>query len=178
MIWPPEGWLTKKQAAERLGLSESRVAAMLVPNMSDDAAENFRREQNQIRGKRDRNPSSNQLVVLFLAGDVERIAFERQNPTEVTKVPGKKLDKPGVDPLTELFQKTGLMSVRGLPRVQEPPQKPWITISEAAEYSGLPASAISKLVESGKLPALDCGPRPGGKWRVKRTDLDALEGDR
>jgi hypothetical protein len=28
------------------------------------------------------------------------------------------------------------------------------------------------------LPAIDVGVRPGGHWRVKRSDLDAIQGDR
>jgi excisionase family DNA binding protein len=55
-------------------------------------------------------------------------------------------------------------------------QTPWITIDEAAEVSGLPASCIKTLIEAKQLPAIDVGPRPGGRWRVKRTDLEKLEG--
>ena len=54
----------------------------------------------------------------------------------------------------------------------------WITVGEAAEYTGLPASAILKLVQSGCIPAFNVGPRPGGAWRIARAALDELEGVR
>lgn len=151
--WPPDGWLTKKQAAERLGLSESRIAAM----GGDDR---------DIHIIMSRNPESNQKVTLFHSGDVERIAFERENPAQASKVPAK-LDKPIVASPHYAEKFYGVSPVS---------PKPWITISEAADYTGLPASILAKLVESGALPAIDCGPRVGGKWRIKRTDLDKLEG--
>ena len=58
------------------------------------------------------------------------------------------------------------------------PPRPWLTLDEAAEYSGLPASAVARLIHAGKLRALDVGIRPGGRYRIRRADLDALEGDR
>lgn len=155
--WPPSGWLTKQTAAERLNLSQSRVFAI--------------GEAGKIKTQRVKSPSSGQWVTLFHAGDVERVIYDRENPSRVPA----KVDKLEIDPLSELFQKTGLMSVRGLPAVKQEVQKPWITISEAAEVSGLPASTIESLVKSKRLLALDCGPRPGGRYRIKRADLDALE---
>ncbi len=180
--WPPSGWLTKQQAAERLNLSTSRVFAL--------------GEAGTIKTQRLKSPTSGQFVAIFHAGDIERVIFERENPDKVSKLPAK-LDKPEVDPLTELFQKTGLMGVRGLPRIERPttadiarnieawvdrplkPPTPWITVVEAAEYSGLPVSVIERLIKSATLPAIDCLnaiPRTAGRWRVKRSDLDALEG--
>jgi hypothetical protein len=34
------------------------------------------------------------------------------------------------------------------------------------------------MVEAGELAALDVGVRPGGHWRVRRLDVDAIEGKR
>jgi excisionase family DNA binding protein len=45
---------------------------------------------------------------------------------------------------------------------------------EAAAYTGLPQSTLRKLVARRKLPALDIGPRLGGRWRMKRSDLDGI----
>jgi excisionase family DNA binding protein len=56
--------------------------------------------------------------------------------------------------------------------------KPWLTLAGAAEYSGLPASHLLAAIESGELAARDVGVRPGGHWRVRRLDLDAIEGKR
>jgi len=50
----------------------------------------------------------------------------------------------------------------------------WLSLPEAAAYTGLPQSTLRKLLASRKLPALDTGPRLGGRWRIKRSDLDNL----
>lgn len=72
---------------------------------------------------------------------------------------------------------TGVM-LRPAPAAAPPPDpKPWVTIADAAEASGLPASVILRLIEAGRLGAIDCGPRPGGRWRVRRADLATVVGD-
>ena len=156
--WPPPGWLTKATASERLGLSESRVAHMP-----------------EIQTLSSRNPASNQPVKLFHEGDVERILFERQNPTQAAKVAAKPANLPvPVYP----YPATAADVLAALKPAEPVKEKPWITVAEAAEYSGLPASTIEKLIARSVLPAMNCGPRPGGTFRVKRTDLDKLEGTR
>lgn len=50
----------------------------------------------------------------------------------------------------------------------------WLSLPEAAAYTGLPQSTLCKLLASGRLAALDTGPRLGGRWRIKRSDLDAI----
>jgi excisionase family DNA binding protein len=58
------------------------------------------------------------------------------------------------------------------PPVYHPGQ--WLCLAEAAAYTGLPQSTLRKLLASRKLPALDTGPRLGGRWRIKRSDLDDI----
>ncbi|MGA2737821.1 MAG: helix-turn-helix domain-containing protein [Bryobacteraceae bacterium] len=50
----------------------------------------------------------------------------------------------------------------------------WLSLAEAAAYTGLPQSILRKLLGNRKLPGLDTGPRLGGRWRIKRSDLDAI----
>lgn len=162
--FPPPGWLTKTSASERLNRSPSRVAALGV--------------EGAIKTQPAQNPVSKQRVTLFHEGDVERLAYERDHPKEVSRVPAK-LEQPS-DAFSDLA-KTGIWSLRGLPRLgferaELPPLKPWLTLAEAAEYSGLPVSMIRAFIDAGSLKHLNVGPRPGGRWRVKRSDLDALEG--
>jgi excisionase family DNA binding protein len=54
--------------------------------------------------------------------------------------------------------------------------RPWLTLAEAAAYSGLPASYLRELIGTLELKARNVGPRPGGRWRVRRLDLDAIAG--
>lgn len=64
-------------------------------------------------------------------------------------------------------------------RAPEPPAvlKLWLTLEQAEDYSGLPASVLLMLIHYGDLRARDVGVRPGGRWRVRKVDLDALEGE-
>jgi excisionase family DNA binding protein len=58
------------------------------------------------------------------------------------------------------------------PPVYHPGQ--WLSLAEAAAYTGLPQSTLRKLLASRKLLGLDTGPRFGGRWRIKRSDLDEI----
>jgi len=58
------------------------------------------------------------------------------------------------------------------PPVYHPSQ--WLTLPEASLYTGLPESTLRKLLAGGQLRGLDTGPRLGGRWRIKRTDLDSI----
>jgi len=50
----------------------------------------------------------------------------------------------------------------------------WLSLPEAAAYTGLPQSTLRQLLANRKLPGFDTGPRLGGRWRIKRSDLDNL----
>jgi excisionase family DNA binding protein len=65
------------------------------------------------------------------------------------------------------------------PEAAAPPAAPqhWITLAEAADVCGLPAAVLLRLVREERLPAIDCGPRPGGRYRVRRDALGAIGGD-
>ncbi|MGA3074704.1 MAG: helix-turn-helix domain-containing protein [Bryobacteraceae bacterium] len=58
------------------------------------------------------------------------------------------------------------------PPIYHPGQ--WLCLAEAAAYTGLPQSILRKLLASRKLPGLDTGARLGGRWRIKRSDLDEI----
>jgi excisionase family DNA binding protein len=63
-----------------------------------------------------------------------------------------------------------------LPRPVAPIGRPWLTLAEAAEYSGLPAAFLRDLIAGGQLRALNVGVREGGRYRVRRSDLDEIQG--
>lgn len=59
------------------------------------------------------------------------------------------------------------------------PLKPWVTVEQAAEYSGLPAAYLRRLIDAGELPArnvLEGTQASGVGWRIKLTELDRLPG--
>jgi hypothetical protein len=61
--------------------------------------------------------------------------------------------------------------------VAEPVTRPWVTLAEAAEISGLPEKTLVRLVREGRLPAIDHALRYMSAWRVKRAALASLDGD-
>jgi excisionase family DNA binding protein len=68
-------------------------------------------------------------------------------------------------------------SQAGVASVFQPPiyhASQWLSLAEAAAYTGLPQTTLRKLLASRKLPGLDTGPRVGGRWRIKRSDLDDI----
>jgi excisionase family DNA binding protein len=150
--------LTKQIAAERLGLSVRRVM-----ELSNDGT--FTRH-------RAFDPDTKREAVMFDADEVEKFKASASatpapyDPSRGLAVrPRLPLDEYDIDDGDELHD------LRGAGRL-------WLTLAEAAEYSGLPASILQAMVEVGELAALDVGVRPGGHWRVRRLDLDAIEGKR
>jgi excisionase family DNA binding protein len=48
----------------------------------------------------------------------------------------------------------------------------FLTLTESAELSGLPAGFLRRLIRDGKLKAI----RAGSRWRIPRVELEALAG--
>ena len=157
------GWISKSEAARLLDKSERTVLAMAADG--------------RIQAKQEKDPTHGQKVTLFHAGDVARLAeglttsVSLQVGTQaIANLPARLSDSEVVAQFKRAMFDGGAAVDR--------PLKPWLTINEAAEYSGLPASTVRALIDAGQLPSLDCGPRPGGRYRVKRADLDSIEGHR
>ena len=146
--------LTKHLAAERLGLSVRRVM-----ELSNDGT--FTRH-------RAFDPETKREAVMFDADEVE--AFKATaSVTPAPYDPARGLVRLQLDEAARRDEADDAAADDG---------RPWLTLAGAAEYSGLPASILQAMVETGELAALDVGVRPGGHWRVRRLDLDAIEGKR
>jgi hypothetical protein len=52
--------------------------------------------------------------------------------------------------------------------------RPWLTLDEAAEYSGLPAAWLLSQARSGSLVAIDVGMGSQERWRFSRARLARL----
>ena len=50
------------------------------------------------------------------------------------------------------------------------PNRGTVTVQEAAEYLERSSEAVRRAIRSGRLPAA----RIGRRWRIRRTDLDAM----
>lgn len=144
----PKAYLTKEQAAKTSGRSVRRLLEL---------ASAGRIRKRIIRD----NKNGNRELAVFDAGDIADLAKGKIHPRGALQISGP------VRPDASL-QHAEVASVNHLiPRL-------WLTIAEAADYSGLPASFLSQLVDQKRLPALDVGVRPGGRWRVSKRDIDAI----
>lgn len=175
MTQPAAEWIGKQEAATRLKLSERTIFDLA--------------KKGKIRSKKQTDPERrNQVTTLFNSADVERYGFERDNPVEVAN--GLQLPRLGDDPLmdellTKIVPATLQMLGVSVPSV-DPSDIPWMTLENASVYSGLPCSTLNQLIQAGRLPVIDTwggkerkgGGLPGGRYRIKRSDLDALEGQK
>jgi|SRR5882672_1413496 len=153
MATPKSQYLSKRAAADLLKLSVRRVMEL----STEGKLKRYRRFDSETRRQ----------TAVFRADDVARLASEWAAQAEPLL---NAADLPiGLPP-----------APRALPAPSAMPSAPraWLTFDESAGYSGLPASVLRDLVAAGRLPALDVGVRPGGRYRVRRNDLDALEGER
>lgn len=144
-------YLTKEVAEKRSGRSVRRLLELAASG--------------RIRKKVVRDPkNANRELALFHAGD---IALLKLGMLDQVAPPAPK----------QLQIAAPVRQAAAVPAVPAQPRL-WMTIAEAAEYSGLPASFLIRLIDGGKLAALDVGPRPGGHWRIAKRDLEAIKGDR
>jgi excisionase family DNA binding protein len=114
----------------------------------------------RIGRRRERDPKTGREQAVFLRSDIERLAARSQALSAPAAAKGR-LALPSAFP-------------SALPAEETPP---WMTTDEAARHSGLPASFLVRMIEAGRLAALDVGRRPGGRWRINRADLDAIRGE-
>jgi excisionase family DNA binding protein len=148
--------LTKQIAADRLELSVRRIIEL-------SAAGVFTRH-------REFDPATKREAIMFDAAEIE--AYRRN--AAATPAPGAltvsgAFGRPSRLPLDDYDIDDDADA--GAYRL-------WLTLAEAAKYSGLPASILHAMIDAGELAAIDVGVRPGGHWRVRRFDVDAIEGRR
>lgn len=145
-------YISKQLAADALGLSPRRLLEIS--------------RTGEIKRRYARDPVTKRRQAIFRAADVARLADEVASR------------KSAVRPETvERPESAALSHIRPAPLAlpaPEAPVRPWLTLAEAADYSGLPASFLSSMIIDGKLAALDVGVRPGGRWRIARRDIDAI----
>jgi excisionase family DNA binding protein len=154
-----EQYLTKAVAAKQLDLSVRRVMEM-------SAAGRLPRHKRF-------DPATQREAVMFRAADVAKLKAEKTpRPVDLPALPEPAAS--GISTMVDRIERSASAIVRAAS--VPPPSRPWLTLAEAAEYSGLPESFLHAMIDQGTLPALDVGVRPGGRYRVRRSDLDGIEG--
>ena len=96
-------------------------------------------------------------MTLFHEGDLEAYIFRRDHPDEAPKLPDNLVAVRGRGIVDRQALVAEYLTNAGYPAMAEIllAPKPWLTIDQAADISGLPASTVKKLVDSGSLPAID-----------------------
>jgi hypothetical protein len=159
-------WIRKDAAAERLNVSPRSVLAMAA--------------EGKIQRKQERDPGTNQLVMLLHAGDIERLAYEREHPAQPVQGETSTALQTLPAALQTLPAKLSNRSAKGveqgllslLTSHAAQPERPWLTLPEAAEQSGLTERWLVQAAEKNTRGIRDMGRGSrGGRWRFHRSFL-------
>lgn len=153
-------WITKKEAAQLLAirrnggrpqpLSERRILEYT--------------KAGAIKSASQRDPKSSQMAIVVSRNDVLRLKQERENPVTLPAVPNEPRRQKLLGPAPAATDSAAH-------------SRAWLTLGEAEAYTGLPETFLLARIDAGDLLALNVGVRAGGRWRVKRADLDGIQGD-
>lgn len=160
-------WLSKEEAGVHLGTIERPLSTRRVLELA---------REGRLESGKTRDPNSGQTVVRISWDSVQTYLEKKKNPdpppdpiecrqpSHTTRLTGRAIG----DLLEALLRECA----------NRTPARLWLTLSEAAEYSGLPAQILRSMVLSGQLEVLEVGRRRGGRWRLSRRDLEGIRGQR
>ena len=152
-------WISKEEAAARLELSARRILELA--------------KQGKIRSNRIISTATGQPVVVIHAGSVERYRDKLGDPL----IGGDAACEPHAKGIatTRLTERAIGEMLDAVSHAIRTRYGLWLTLDQAADYSGLPAQILRDMVVAGKLEAMDVGRRRGGKWRIRRLSLERIE---
>lgn len=163
-------WLTKQQAADAIGVSTKLVEQLA--------------KGRKIQTAKWKRPEGGPRLSVYHPGDVARERTAR-NPDAEPFVLAPGQDAPTADdrgvavavrqPGAEQFLQALAAAVGGTSQNSQShsvrtAERLFLTIPDAADYSGLPQSHIRGLMKTGALKAM----KTGGGWRIRRADLEKL----
>jgi excisionase family DNA binding protein len=146
-VRPAPEFISKEIAAQRLGLSVRRVL-----ELSANGA---------MRRRQVTDPVTKRRQTVFSAAEVHRAVMDGKQRLVAYRGGAGEV--------------AALPPVQALPAPSPAPDRPWLTVDEAADYSGLPGTYLLRMIEERRLGALDVGVRPGGRYRIARRDVDAIK---
>jgi excisionase family DNA binding protein len=149
-------WLNKTEAAARLGISERTL---------DRLAAEDKGPERRLRPRPGKKPEP-----VFNPDDVAEMAPKEQTHVVRFAAPSPAAEPTPVFPVTLAIAALERIADRVVPRI--PPQaKPFLTVAEAASYSGLSESYLRRMVREGRMPYV----RDRG-YKIRRADLDSFAG--
>ena len=149
-----EEYVSQKLAAEYVQLSERRLRELA--------------QLGRIARHRKIDPVTGKEATFYRTADLRRLRAEAPPPrisSAPIALPAAAGPAPPAQDAAELE-----------PERPRRPDALWLTLEEAADFTGLPASHLKQLILDRELPARDVGVREGGRYRVCRAELEALRG--
>jgi hypothetical protein len=161
----PAGWLSMREASQQLARSERTIERLV--------------REGKLRSKIE--PRSGRVPERVVEAEgvrtLKKELDERATRTEAQ--PQRAIAAPGNNGLGELARRVALLP--GVPAVPVAPilvdgklYAVWLSLEEAAAFSGLSKSFLLGSVLTGKLAAVKGGPH--GSWRIRRTSLEGFAG--
>lgn len=161
----PGDWLSQSETALALGKSPKTIEAMGYAKQIATT----------LVARAGRKPER-----VYSRADVDRLAKEQEDRKSAprSQVPAAAAPKENVIALAPKAVSTleQLIDRLNAPRQVPLEVKLWLTVKEAARYSGLPKSFVGELIEQGKLQVIE---RPYGRGiarLISRKSLEAFEG--
>jgi excisionase family DNA binding protein len=160
-------WLSKPEAAARLGISERTLERMIDADKGPEC---------RIRPRTGKRPEP-----VYNPQDVDALAAAAAPKPAVNPPAGpansRQLVPTGEDSMPsslalgiELIEQLARIANRARPEPAPTPPALWLTIPEAAVYTGLSQAFLRRLARSGELPSVR-----DRKTKVRRADLDSLD---
>jgi predicted DNA-binding transcriptional regulator AlpA len=150
--------LTKRDVIELLGKSKRTIDTYMADG---------RLPYDYVTG-------ANGKQAAFSREDVERLKRELETPIRATPGAVAVTDSNRIEPYRADPQAiAGTIAAVLREALHAPaPVRPWLTLAEATQWSGLPASYLVRAAKEGKVKALNVA-RNGGRafWRFNRDDL-------
>lgn len=160
------GWLTKQEAAQKIGVSTKTVEKL--------AQEKKLQQGKQLRVGRP-------AIAVYHPGDVQRASNERNPDADAFVLPAsapletaanaevaRQAEAPAIDPMAAFAQ----FIRETVNPVDQSRTKLFLTIAEASRYSGLPPICLKRLIKNGKLESVPVN--NAGAKRIRRRDLEEL----
>jgi excisionase family DNA binding protein len=170
-------WMTKQQAADALSLSTKMIEKLAA--------------EKKLQTAKWKRPEGGPSIAVYHPADVERVARERNPDAEPFVLPAEAADRKPTNgsaaahglavrpPSAEQFLQAFAAAVSGASQSSETrrvrlAEQLYLTIPEAAEFTGLGVGYVRRLVTEGKL-ALVKGAGPRRADVLRRLDLEKLK---
>jgi excisionase family DNA binding protein len=165
-------WLTKADAAARLGLSERTLDRLVAAGKGPECRDRRRpgKRPEPVYNPRDLDvlagAAAARPAVIAAASPIGQPQLDVQRAIDAEGIMWGEIPRPlGV--VLRVIEQLAQITRHPEPAAASPP---WLTMREAAKYSGLSESLLRRLARSGELFSVRDGAR-----KVRRHDLDKLE---